>query len=297
MATLSERRKRTIKPICHMKQTWCFGLICCVLVGGCVQWKDFATGPGAGNSLLSLATESQGPAEETPRDTRRAQPTGSELSSELALARLREQHGNTDDARRLYLSVVKQEPRNPLPYHRLAVLAAQEGDFKVAHQYFREAQERQTPSAELLCNIGYTYFLEGRSAEAEKHFRNALELDENYAAAHNNLGLVLGEQGRFEQSLTAFRRANDEAAANANLAFVYAQRGELGHALDMYNRALTLNDRLAPAAHAMVQFAQLQEGIKQKSDGKPSAAGKQNSISGNYSPVEESRPQQAAGRT
>jgi DNA-binding SARP family transcriptional activator len=67
--------------------------------------------------------------------------------------------------------------------------------------------------------------------------------------------MVLGEQGRDEESLAMFRRVGTEAQAKANLAFVYTQRGDVDQAVESYSEALTLDAKMRPAAQALVQLA------------------------------------------
>jgi predicted O-linked N-acetylglucosamine transferase (SPINDLY family) len=82
--------------------------------------------------------------------------------------------------------------------------------------------------------------------EAERQFRQALELNPDFASAHNNLGCSLQDQGRHEESEASFRRALELRRAfgtSANLLFglnyhpdksaedIYAAYGEFEEAL------------------------------------------------------------------
>ncbi|MCL6504102.1 MAG: tetratricopeptide repeat protein [Pirellulales bacterium] len=173
----------------------------------------------------------------------------------LACARLCERHNDAAQARRIYQALIKENPKQVEPYHRLAVLAAKEGNFAEADAYFQKALAAGPATAELLSDMGYALYLQDRLAEAEKALRRAVELEPNYLAAHNNLGLVLGQQGKFEAAMTAFRKGGSEAQAHANLAYVHATRGELDLAEKQYSRALSLDQELRPAAEALLQVA------------------------------------------
>jgi Tfp pilus assembly protein PilF len=173
----------------------------------------------------------------------------------LACARLCERHNDANQARRIYEALIKENPKQVEPYHRLAVLAAKEGNFAEADAYFQKALAAGPATAELLSDMGYALYLQDRLSEAEKALRRAVEVDPNYLAAHNNLGLVLGQQGKLEAAMAAFRKAGSEAQAHANLAYVHATRGELDQAERHYSRALTLDQELRPAAEALLQVA------------------------------------------
>jgi tetratricopeptide (TPR) repeat protein len=113
--------------------------------------------------------------------------------------------------------------------------------------------------AELLSDVGYSYYLQRRLDEAEKTLRRALELKPGDPKACNNLAIVCGETGRYQESLALFQQSGSDAEAYANLAFIYAQQGKLQQAKAAYDRALSLNPGLRPAAEAMVQLAQYGE--------------------------------------
>ncbi|NJL24013.1 MAG: tetratricopeptide repeat protein, partial [Calothrix sp. SM1_5_4] len=98
-------------------------------------------------------------------------------------------------------------------------------------------------------------YLQDRLPEAEKCLGEALAVDPRHKPAWNNLGLVLGAQGRFPESLEAFQRVGSEAEAYANLGYALAQRGEYEQSEKAYLRALTLDSGLRKAAAAMLQVA------------------------------------------
>ena len=180
----------------------------------------------------------------------------SSLRSLVALARLSERRGQTDQASRLYNVVIEREPRNPVPHHRLGVMYAKEGRFQDSDRHFTKAIELDPSNPRLLSDIGYSCYLQHRLPEAEEMLRRASAIPNDDPAISNNLGLLLGEQGRYDECMAAFKRTGDDARAHANLAFVHAQRGDLEEAKANYSRALTLNEDLRPAAQAMVQLAQ-----------------------------------------
>jgi tetratricopeptide (TPR) repeat protein len=86
-----------------------------------------------------------------------------------------------------------------------------------------------------------------------------LAVDRNHEAAHNNLGLLLGIQGRYEESLAEFKKCGSEAEANASLAYAMTQRGELDQAQKRYLYALQLDKSLRPAGSAVVQLLDRQQ--------------------------------------
>jgi Tfp pilus assembly protein PilF len=197
----------------------------------------------------------------------------SRLSGQLSLARLSERGGQYDQARNLYARYLLQKPNDPLPYHRLAVIAAREEQYDKAEEYFQKARSMAPPSSKLLSDFGYLYYMQDRFAEAEELLRLAVAEAPDDDAANNNLGLLLGEQGRFAESFEAFQRAVSPAEAHANLAFVMAQVGEHQRALEHYSQALTLQEDLRPAAEAMVHLAEQRKAVGIAGAGRPEDGG------------------------
>lgn len=173
----------------------------------------------------------------------------------LALARLSERREQKDQAEKVYREVMEKWPNHPAPHHRLAVMRAADGKFEEAATHFSRALELAPSDAELLSDFGYFCYLQDNIAAAENYLRQAVELDSNNAAYCNNLAIVLGEQGRYDEALRMFRRIGSEAEAQANMAFVLARRGEVQQALESYSRALDEDEQLRPAAEGLVQLA------------------------------------------
>ncbi len=173
-----------------------------------------------------------------------------------AIARLTERSGQVEQAEKMYQAILDKEPNNPMPYHRLAVIAAQKKQWSQAERLFRKVYTMARPSSELLSDMGYFYYLRHQLDEARQLSERALQLDPENRTAHNNLGLVYGEQGMFAESLAAFQRAVPTAEAHANLAYVLAQAGQTDQAIEHYSKSLTLNDGLRASARAMVQLAE-----------------------------------------
>ncbi len=178
------------------------------------------------------------------------------IEGPLALARLSERRGQPTQAEQLYRAVMERDPQNPIPYQRLGVMRAKEGRFKEADALLAEALRRAPSDTNVLCDVGYSFYLQHRLEESEQVLRRAVEIKPQDERVCNNLAVVLGDQGRDAEALVLFQRVNTEGKAFANLGFVFAQRGEMDKAKGAYSRALALDPSLRPAAEAMVQLNQ-----------------------------------------
>ena len=71
--------------------------------------------------------------------------------------------------------------------------------------------QREPRNAEALADLGYCYYLQGQLTKAESALSKAVKLESSNPRFHNNLGLVVGNQGRFDEALAHFQAAGTEA--------------------------------------------------------------------------------------
>jgi len=194
--------------------------------------------------------------------------TSGRVDAKIAYARLCERHGQTKQAQELYHMLCKSRivSAKQSAYHRLGVMAGKRGDFIVARDHFKQAAELGSTSAELLNDMGYNYYLMDELVEAETCFRESIKKDPDYKAAQNNLGLALGQQGKFEESYAVFSRVGNEAQAHANMAYVYAQHRHLDQAKAHYLKALGHDGGNKAAAEGLLQVAGAVDRAKQAID-------------------------------
>ena len=113
-----------------------------------------------------------------------------DYETRLGIARLDERKGKTKAAKKAYEKLVKDNPTNPLVYHRLGIIAAAAGDFDTANGNFRRAYELTPENSELLADWGYSLFLQGEYIEAEELTRQGAELAPYDSRIANNLILI-----------------------------------------------------------------------------------------------------------
>ena len=77
--------------------------------------------------------------------------------------------------------------------------------------------------------------------EAEESLRKAVAVDAKHARAWINLGLALGQQGKYSESTQAFEKAVRPAKARCNLAFVMSTQGKFEKAREFICEALKLD--------------------------------------------------------
>lgn len=89
----------------------------------------------------------------------------------------------------------------------------------------------------------------GQSAEAEREFRNVIQLDPRFPDAYLDLGLVLGREGKTPEAIETIQQSltlkPDLQAANMFLGIFQYQAGQNDSAIQSLNKELALNPRSA----------------------------------------------------
>lgn len=114
--------------------------------------------------------------------------------------------------------------------------------FAQAEEAYRQASALFPGSAMLHTGWGLCYVVQGRPAEAEAQFHQAITLDNTDAWAYRYLGDLLLARGDAAGAERAYRDAlrwePDMAEAYRGLGHVYRRRGQFQTALSFYQRAL-----------------------------------------------------------
>jgi Flp pilus assembly protein TadD len=171
---------------------------------------------------------------------------------EVALGRTLQESGDLKAAEAAFRDALAKDPRRADAEARLAILAEERGDPKQAEEHFERALKLAPKDPDILCDRGYSLYLQRRWADAESCLRKALKEDPRHARGHNNLGLVLARQGDREGALAEFARAGcDRADAQSNLALVTAMEGRLDEARELYAAAAAAKPGSAPAREGL----------------------------------------------
>jgi Flp pilus assembly protein TadD len=177
---------------------------------------------------------------------------------QVALGRVQERHGEVGPAQASYLEALKHDASRADACERLGVLCDRQGKVVESGEWYEKARAARGPNPDLLCNLGYSQYLQGRWTEAESNLRQAIALDPSHCRAHNNLGLVLAQAGQEEEALTEFRKAGcSEGEARANLAFALALRQCWPEARAQYEQALAADPSSVRARQGLQQVTAL----------------------------------------
>ncbi len=122
------------------------------------------------------------------------------------------------------------------------------GDHAAAAGFYQECVELQPQNARLWCNYGAELYETGRKQEAKLAYTHALELDSALAQAWYNLGQLQQESGDeseaercYRSALALPREAHDQEMwrlAHNNLGLLLQNQGRLQDAVQLYRAAL-----------------------------------------------------------
>ncbi|QDT63724.1 tetratricopeptide repeat protein [Calycomorphotria hydatis] len=109
--------------------------------------------------------------------------------------------------------------------HRLGVMADLQGDFLAADQHYRAALAQQPENPNLLCDIGYSFFLRGDTSSAERYLQASLSIEPNHRQALYNLGLLYGQTGDYNRARAALSRVDTPAEVHRKITELQRQHG------------------------------------------------------------------------
>lgn len=163
---------------------------------------------------------------------------GQVADMQLALGRTFEQKKDYERALDAYAHAAEANPKCADAYWRQAVVHDKQGNTQESEALYRQALKHDSKNAELLCDYGYSLYLQRRWAESETYLRQATTLAPKNARAHTNLGLLCAQTDRTDDALKEFHKAGlDESDARSNLGLVLALNQRRGEALSAYQQA------------------------------------------------------------
>lgn len=108
-------------------------------------------------------------------------------------------------------------------------------EYELARKAYLRAASREGLTAEVLTSLGSADLGLGRIGQAESNLRSAIEIDDEFVPAWNNLGVVLMEQGKYAEARRVFEVAfsldsgkTESIAQNLKLALAKSENQSYG---------------------------------------------------------------------
>jgi len=126
-------------------------------------------------------------------------------------------------------------------YNAIGVWRYQRGDFREAAENFRKAVELRQDSAMAHCNLGNALAKLGKVRDALASYRNALAQDPGYAEANRAMGSLLLNQHDVDEAVVAYRGAVDQESSNPRflngLGFALIRNKRYDEAIELLRKA------------------------------------------------------------
>jgi len=153
------------------------------------------------------------------------------MKASMAVGMSLEKKGDDEAALGQFEKVLEHDPDNGVALQHLAAIRDRRCEFSEAERVYQKLAKVRPRDSNVYSDWGYSYYLRNNWTDAEKQLRHALELNSHNEHAHCNLGLVLGQQGRYPEAMREFQAAPmNEAEAHCNLAFVYWSQNKIDDA-------------------------------------------------------------------
>ncbi len=135
-------------------------------------------------------------------------------------------------------------PGNERAHNCLGMALGELGQTDDAMVHYRQALEINPDYADAHNNLADALAKLEQLDEALVHYQRALELNPDRAETHNNLGVALAHRGRIDEAVVQYREAlrikPDLADAHDNLGFALAHAGDLDGAIAHFTKALEI---------------------------------------------------------
>jgi tetratricopeptide (TPR) repeat protein len=147
--------------------------------------------------------------------------------------------------------LITNYPAEAILYNISGACYASLAQFDVAVNNYMKAIEINSDYADAHNNLGNTLKDQGKLNAAIKSYERALSINPDYAEAYNNLGVVLKMSDKLSFAVESYERAlsinPNYAEAYNNLGIALKNLGELSNAVTSYEKALEINPNYAEA--------------------------------------------------
>jgi len=173
------------------------------------------------------------------------------------------QQGNNQQAKKLYLAVLADEPGNIEALNNLGVLAMEEGNTKEAASYFRRILEYRKNYAKAYNNLGIIGMREGDKNIAEEYFKKAIEVAPQGIEPYVNLAALLRSERRLDEASRVIEAPLKRGLRNEQLylsaALIKDEMGQSEEAAKYYRYYLQMSSSKEDRRRVIERLTSLEE--------------------------------------
>ena len=177
------------------------------------------------------------------------------------------QKNNLNEAKKIYLQILKINPNHVNAHNNLGAAYKQLGEIEKAKSCFEKVIQLNPNDVDGHNNLGLLLFELKEIEKAKSFFEKTIQLNPNYAEAHNNLGTIFNELKEFQKAKDCYERAiqlnPNYAMALYNLGTIFKQFGLSQKAVGYFEKAIEINPNYAAAYNSLgIIFTELGNNIK-----------------------------------
>ena len=177
------------------------------------------------------------------------------------------QKNNLNEAKKIYLQILKINPNHVNAHNNLGAAYKQLGEIEKAKSCFEKVIQLNPNDVDGHNNLGLLLFELKEIQKAKSFFEKTIQLNPNYVEAHNNLGTIFNELKEFQKAKDCYERAiqlnPNYAMALYNLGIIFKQFGLSQKAVGYFEKAIEINPNYAAAYNGLgIIFKELGNNIK-----------------------------------
>ena len=177
------------------------------------------------------------------------------------------QKNNLDEAKKIYLQILKINPNHVNAHNNLGAAYKQLGEIQKAKSCFEKVIQLNPNDVDGHNNLGLLLFELKEIQKAKSFFEKTIQLNPNYVEAHNNLGTIFKELKEFQKAKDCYERAiqlnPNYTIAHYNLGIIFKQFGLSQKAVGYFEKAIEINPNYAAAYNGLgIIFTELGNNIK-----------------------------------
>ena len=165
--------------------------------------------------------------------------------------------GNIPEATKYYQYCINQGFENHIVFSNYGAILQGLGKSEEAEKLFRKAIEIKPDYADAHYNLGIILKGLGKLQEAELSTRKAIKIKPDYVDAHYSLGIILKGLGKLQEAELSTRKAieikPDYADAYSNLGTILRALEKFYDAINCYKKAIELNKNLSLAKSGLIE--------------------------------------------
>ena len=177
------------------------------------------------------------------------------------------QKNNLNEAKKIYLQILKINPNHVNAHNNLGAAYKQLGEIEKAKSCFEKVIQLNPNDVDGHNNLGLLLFELKEIQKAKSFFEKTIQLNPNYVEAHNKLGTIFKELKEFQKAKDCYERAiqlnPNYAMALYNLGVIFKQFGLSQKAVGYFEKAIKINPNYAAAYNGLgIIFEELGNNIK-----------------------------------